>query len=93
MKKPTHAFKNEAEERRHWQNPDSAAGLDWSQAERVVLPKLKPSTQTISIRLPKSLLDHLRVLANQRDVPYQSLAKVYLADRVEAEMAGRKVSP
>ena len=60
--------------------------MDWSNAETPSFPKLKPSTQTISLRLPEPLLDDLKRLANKRDVPYQSLLKTFLADRIEAEM-------
>lgn len=78
-------FKNEADERRFWQKHDSAEYLDWSSATEVALPKLKPSTCTISLRLPESMLDSLKILANKRDVPYQSLLKVFLAERLQSE--------
>jgi predicted DNA binding CopG/RHH family protein len=78
-------FDAEAEERAFWQEHDTADYVDWSQAERVRLPKLKPSTATISLRLPKGMLEELKVLANQRDVPYQTLLKVFLAERLAAE--------
>lgn len=74
-----------AEERAFWAKEDSAGYLDWSKAKRVVFPHLKPTTKTISIRLPESLLDELKVLANKRDVPYQSLLKIFLAERLEEE--------
>lgn len=77
-------FATEADERRFWENHDSAEFLDWSAARRVVLPKLKPSTQTISLRLPQHLLDHIKAAANARDVPYQSLIKVWLQEKVTA---------
>ncbi len=86
MKKKIPNFRNEAEERRFWQTHDSADFMDWSNAETPSFPKLKPSTQTISLRLPEPLLDDLKRLANKRDVPYQSLLKTFLADRIEAEM-------
>jgi uncharacterized DUF497 family protein/predicted DNA binding CopG/RHH family protein len=76
-------FRSEAEERRFWETHDSADYLDWSQARRGVLPNLKPSTQTISQRLPKHLLDAIKAAANARDVPYQSLIKVWLQEKVE----------
>ena len=76
---------SEDRERAFWATHDSTEYVDWDRAERVQLPKLKPSTQTISLRLPESLLNDLKVLANQRDVPYQSLLKVYLAERVARE--------
>jgi predicted DNA binding CopG/RHH family protein len=76
-------FRSEAEERRFWETHDSTDYLDWSQARRGVLPNLKPSTQTISLRLPKHLLDAIKAAANARDVPYQSLIKVWLQEKVE----------
>jgi len=84
-KKAIPRFKSEQEEREFWADHDSPDYVDWSKAESVVLPRLKPSTATISLRLPESLLDSLKALANQRDVPYQSLLKIYLAERVEYE--------
>ena len=77
------------------QNPglrihDSTKFLDWTQGKIGLFPSLKPSTQTISIRLPKSLLEALKVLANKRDVPYQSLLKVFLAERLNDEIAGTR---
>ena len=78
-------FDSEAEERRFWETHDSADYVDWSKAAFVSLPNLKPSTETISLRLPAPLLSDLKALANKRDVPYQSLLKVFVADRVAAE--------
>jgi predicted DNA binding CopG/RHH family protein len=78
-------FRSEDEERRFWKNHDSADYVEWDAAESVTLPALKPTTTTISLRLPASLLAELKVLANKQDVPYQSLLKVYLADRVAHE--------
>lgn len=86
MKKKIPYFKNEAEERRFWQPHDSADFMDWGNAITPSFPKLKPSTQTISLRLPEPLLDDLKRLANKRDVPYQSLLKTFLADRIESEL-------
>lgn len=83
-------FATEADERAFWAEHDSADFVDWSQAERVRLPNLKPSTATISLRLPESMLEELKVLANQRDVPYQSLLKVFLAERLAAERARKR---
>ena len=80
-------FRSEEEEREFWATTDSSEYFDWSSAQRVTFPNLKPSTETISLRLPQGLLNDLKVLANQRDVPYQSLLKVYLAERVAAERA------
>ena len=78
-------FKNEDEEREFWSSHDSLDYIDWSKAKSVTLPALRPSTTTISLRLPESLLNELKVLANQRDVPYQSLLKIFLTERVEYE--------
>lgn len=80
--KPIPKFKSEAEERKFWKTHDSADYLDWSKAEHVRFPNLKLSTQAISIRLPVSLLEKIKVEANKRDVPYQSLIKVWLAEKV-----------
>ncbi|MFA5687762.1 MAG: BrnA antitoxin family protein [Kiritimatiellales bacterium] len=79
------AFKNEDEERDFWATHSSLDYFDLSTARRVVFPNLKPSTKTISIRLPESLIDALKAQANRLDVPYQSLAKIYLAREVERE--------
>ena len=79
-------FENEEQERQFWTEHDSADYVDWSRAERMTLAKLKPSTKTISVRLPESLLEELKLLANKRDVPYQSLLKLYLAERVKREL-------
>jgi len=78
-------FKNEKEEFEFWSTHDSTEYVDYSKAKRVVLPNLKPSTKAISIRLPVSLITHIKVLANKRDIPYQSLLKMYLIERVEEE--------
>jgi len=83
--KPIPDFRSEAEEREFWETHDSVGYVDWSQAEVATFPNLKPSTETISLRLPAPLLADLKVLANKRDVPYQSLLKVFLAERVAAE--------
>lgn len=78
-------FASEAEERRFWETHDSADYVDWALAQPVRFPNLKPSTETISLRLPVGLLADLKALANRQDVPYQSLLKVFLADRVARE--------
>ena len=78
-------FKNENDEFTFWANHDSTEYVDYSKAKKMLLPKLKPSTRTISVRLPESLIDHLKVLANKRDLPYQSLLKMYLIEKVEQE--------
>lgn len=85
MNKPTKAiphFANENEERAYWEAHDSTEHLDWTKAQKVTLPNLKPTTKTISLRLPQHLLDSLKVAANARDVPYQSLIKVWLQEKL-----------
>lgn len=79
-------FKNEDAEREFWATHDSTEYVDYSKATRVLMPNLKPSVKTISLRLPESLLEHLKMLANKRDVPYQSLLKLYLLEKVEEEI-------
>lgn len=88
--KPIPKFKTEDEEREFWSKEDSSKYIDWSAAQRVVFPNLKYSTESISIRMPSSILDRIKAMANERDVPYQSLIKMILADRVEEEMAKYK---
>ena len=88
--KPIPEFPSEAEEQEFWATHDTTEYFDWSKARRVVFPKLKPSTTPISMRLPETLLTDLKRLANEQDVPYQSLMKVYLADRVAAERKRRR---
>jgi predicted DNA binding CopG/RHH family protein len=86
MKKPLPKFKSEATEREFWATHDSADFIDWRKAKRTTLPNLKPSSQTISLRLPKPMIERLKLLANKRDVPYQSLLKMFVAERLEAEL-------
>ena len=81
--KPVPELATEAEEREFWETHDSTEYVDWSTAQRVRFPELKPSTQAISLRLPLSLLERIKVEANRRDVPYQSLIKVWLAEKTE----------
>ena len=85
MKKALPKFKSEDTEREFWAKHDSADFIDWRKAKRVTLPNLRPSSQTISLRLPKPMLDRLKLLANKRDVPYQSLLKMFVAERLKAE--------
>jgi len=80
-------FKTEEAERKFWATHDSTEYVDWSKAKHVVFPNLKPSTQTISLRLPQPMLEELKLLANKRDVPYQSLLKVFLSERIDSELA------
>jgi predicted DNA binding CopG/RHH family protein len=79
-------FKSEAQEAAFWASHDSTEYIDYSKSRRMIFPKLKPSTETISLRLPKSLLDQLKTLANKRDVPYQTLLKLFVLERVQAEL-------
>jgi predicted DNA binding CopG/RHH family protein len=88
--KPIPRFRNEAEEREFWATHDTMDYLDWSTAKRAVFPNLRPSTESISLRLPAPLLADLKTLANERDVPYQSLLKVFLAKQVREEQAGAR---
>ncbi|MBF0104519.1 MAG: BrnA antitoxin family protein [Deltaproteobacteria bacterium] len=84
-KKKIPNFKNDDEERKFWAKHDSTEYIDWSGAARTIFPNLKPSTQTISLRLPKTMLEQLKLLANKKDVPYQSLLKIFLAEKIEEE--------
>jgi len=85
-KKRIPKFRNEDEEREFWASRDSTEYIDWSKAENVTMPKLKPTLKTISIRLPEIMIEELKLLANKRDVPYQSLMKIFLAERVDQEL-------
>ena len=79
-------FKTEDQEREYWTTHDSVGEVDWSKAKQVALPDLHPSVRTISLRLPESMLEALKVLANKKDVPYQSLIKVFLSERIQREL-------
>jgi predicted DNA binding CopG/RHH family protein len=81
--KPIPKFSNEAEERAFWEAHDSTDYVDWSKARRASFPNLKPSTTAISLRVPVSLLERIKIAANKRDVPYQSLIKMWLAEKVD----------
>lgn len=85
--KPT--FKSEAKEREFWGKHDSTDYIDWDKARKVTLSNLKPSTKTISIRLPQTVLDELKLLANKRDVPYQSLLKIFLVEKIAEELRNK----
>jgi predicted DNA binding CopG/RHH family protein len=78
-------FKSEEEEREFWDEHDSSDYIDWNKSQRVVFSELKPSTTTISLRLPRYMLDEIKMIAHERDVPYQSLIKVFLKDRLNQE--------
>ncbi len=79
--KPVPKFRSEAAERKFWETHDTTAHLDWSKAKTVRLPNLRPSTKSISLRLPVDLLERIKIEANRRDVPYQSLIKVWLKEK------------
>jgi predicted DNA binding CopG/RHH family protein len=82
-------FKREDDERKFWSTADSTKYVDWSRGKRQKLVELKPSLRTISLRLPVAMIEDLKLLANQRDVPYQSLLKVFLAERLAQERPKR----
>lgn len=84
--RPIPSFKSEDEEREFWATHDSTDYIDWDKAEEVIFPNLKPTTESISLRLPAYLLARIKQLANAKDVPYQSLMKIFLADRVREEL-------
>ncbi len=86
MSKKIPKFKNEDEEREFWTTRDSTDYVDWKKGKRVVLPELKPSLKTISLRLPESMLEELKLLAHKKDVPYQSLLKIFLSERIREEL-------
>lgn len=89
MKKRIPKFRNENEERAFWASHDSSDYVDWKNGKRVIFPSLRPSVKSISLRLPESMLDELRFLANKRDVPYQSLLKIFLSERIAQELNPR----
>ena len=82
-------FKSEDQEREFWATRDSTEFVDWKKAKRTVLANLKPSVKTISLRIPESMLEELKLLANKQDVPYQSLLKMFLAERIQRELRAR----
>jgi len=82
-------FRSEDDERRFWATADATDHFDWDRAEFVAFKKLRPSTKVISLRLPEGLLEEIKLLARQRDVPYQSLMKIYLATQVDRELRAR----
>jgi predicted DNA binding CopG/RHH family protein len=89
MKKKIPEFKSEDQERKFWATADSTEYVDWPSGKRTRLVRLKPSLKTISLRLPVSMIEDLKMLANSRDVPYQSLLKVFLAERLSRERQPR----
>ncbi len=84
-------FQNESEERAFWESHDSSDYVDWEKAKPVLLPNLKPSTKTISLRLPEALLDRIKIEANKRDMPYQSLIKFLVAHEMERICGDNKI--
>lgn len=90
--KETPVFENETDEREFWTENDSTDYVDWNNsADSVILPKLKPTTRTISLRISASILEKIRLVANKRDVPYQSLIKSFLQERIDEELKLSKV--
>ena len=87
MVKPIPEFKTEEEEREFWATHDSADYVEWENAEKTIFPQLKPATKTISLRMSESMLNELRLLANKSDIPYQSLIKMILRERLDEELA------
>ena len=86
MKRKIPNFKSEDQEREFWSKADSTEFIDWETAKRTLLPNLKPSTKKISLRLPELMIEELKLLANKHDIPYQSLMKIYLAERIQHEL-------
>ena len=86
MRKDIPRFESEDAEREFWAAHDSTEYLDWSKAEEIELPELRPTLRTISLRLPTSMIEQLKLLAHKRDVPYQSLLKIFLAERIRDEL-------
>ena len=85
MKNKIPKFNSEKEERLFWEKNDSSSFINWNNAEKVILPKLKPSVKSISIRLPEIMLNQIKVIANKKDVPYQSFIKTILSERIHQE--------
>jgi predicted DNA binding CopG/RHH family protein len=85
MKNNIPDFKNEDAEREFFGAENASDNFDWANAKKAKFPKLKPSLRTISLRLPEMLIHDIQVLANKKDVPYQSLMKIFLAERVQSE--------
>ena len=92
MKTPVPKFSSEAEERQFWQTHDSTEFLDWEMAQPVTLPRLRPTTRTMSLRLPEAMIDELKVLANRHDISCQSLVKIYLAERLAKELRPKRAA-
>ncbi len=88
--KPIPSFSSEQEERDFWEQTDSIDYVDWSKAKRVRMPNLKPSSTSISLRLPVSLLERIKIVANKRDMPYQSLIKFWLSEQVKSQAVAKR---
>lgn len=78
-------FRSEAEERNFWRKNDTSDFVDWKKAERISFPNLKPSVKSISLRLPEAMLNDLKVIANKKDIPYQSLMKIFISEKIKEE--------
>jgi len=78
-------FRSEAEERNFWRKNDTSDFVDWKKAERISFPNLKPSVRSISLRLPEAMLNDLKVIANKKDIPYQSLMKIFISEKIKEE--------
>ncbi|MBI5235889.1 MAG: BrnA antitoxin family protein [Deltaproteobacteria bacterium] len=89
MNKKIPKFRSEDEEREFWATHDSADYVDWNKARRVVLPELRPSLKTISLRLPEAMIEELKLIAHKKDVPYQSLMKIFLSEKINEEIKAR----
>ena len=86
MKNNIPSFSSENEEREFWSKSESTEYINWSQSKKMILPNLKPSTKKISLRLPEIMIEELKVLANKRDIPYQSLLKMFLSEKIDQEL-------
>ena len=86
MKSKIPGFSSEDEERDFWSKSESTEYIDWAQSKKVVLPNLKPSTKKISLRLPEIMIEELKMIANKRDIPYQSLLKMFLSEKIDQEL-------
>ncbi len=86
MKSKIPSFNSEKEERDFWSKSESTDYIDWKQSKKMILPNLKPSTKKISLRLPEIMIEELKVLANKRDIPYQSLLKMFLSEKIAQEL-------
>lgn len=92
MNKRNHRFANEDQEREYWSKTDSTKYINWKKGKRVIFPNLKPSNKTISLRLPELMLAELKMVANKKDIPYQSLVKIYIAEMLERDMYNRRLN-